>query len=174
MENLRGRRSTHSNYMHRFICVMWLTFICVMRPLHMCDMTPSYVSHSYVCHDSFLCVPWLIPMCAMTHSYVWHDSFMCVTWLLHTYEITPVCPCVTNLKGAGDHSKTCESQKKEENLNIKKKTKKVSDKAREYSQQKCEHWRHFAVRDIPDQPLGGKKEKEWVWREKRRWRERVE
>ena len=25
----------------------------------------------------------LIHMCDMTHSYVWHDSFICVTWLIH-------------------------------------------------------------------------------------------
>jgi len=37
---------------------------------HMCDMT-----HSYVWHDSFMCVTWLIHMCDMTHWYVWHDSF---------------------------------------------------------------------------------------------------
>ena len=44
----------------------------------MCDMT-----HSYVRHDSFICVTWLIHVCDMTHSYVWHDSSfeMCVTWL---------------------------------------------------------------------------------------------
>jgi len=30
-----------------------------------------------------LCVTLLIHMCDMTHSYVWHDSFICVTW---TYE----------------------------------------------------------------------------------------
>jgi len=42
----------------------------------MCDMT-----HSYVWHDSFICVTWLIHMCDMTHSSVWHDSFICVTWL---------------------------------------------------------------------------------------------
>ena len=38
----------------------------------MCDMT-----HSYVWHDSFICVTWLIHMCDMTHSYVWHNSFIC-------------------------------------------------------------------------------------------------
>jgi len=39
----------------------------------------------FLCHDSYFrvwnyCsyVPWLIPMCARTHSYVWHDSFLCV------------------------------------------------------------------------------------------------
>jgi len=36
---------------------------------HMCDMT-----HSYVWHDSSICVTWLIHMYDMTHSYVWHDS----------------------------------------------------------------------------------------------------
>jgi len=36
----------------------------------LCDMT-----HSYVWHDSFICVTWLIHTCNMTPSYVWHDSF---------------------------------------------------------------------------------------------------
>jgi len=44
----------------------------------MCVMT-----HSYVCHDSFICVSWLIHMCVMTHSYVCHDSFIFVSWLIH-------------------------------------------------------------------------------------------
>ena len=33
------------------------------------------MTHSYVWHDSFICVTWLIHMCDMTHSYVWHHSF---------------------------------------------------------------------------------------------------
>jgi len=48
--------------------------------IHMCDMT-----HSYVWHDSFICVTWLIHMCDMTHSYVWQASFICGTW--------PICLC---------------------------------------------------------------------------------
>ena len=52
------------------------SFICVTWLIQMCAMT-----HSYVWHDSFICVTWLIHMCDMTHSYVWHDSFICVTWL---------------------------------------------------------------------------------------------
>jgi len=36
------------------------------------------MSHSYVCHDAFMCVPWCIHMCAMAHSCVCHDSIMCV------------------------------------------------------------------------------------------------
>ena len=66
-------------------------FICV-------DMT-----HSYLWHDSFICVTWLIHMCDMTPSYVWHDSFICVdmthsyerydsikivTWLVHMWDMT--------------------------------------------------------------------------------------
>ena len=47
--------------------------ICVPWLIHMCAMT-----HSYVCNDSSICVPWLIHMCAMTHSHVCHDSFICV------------------------------------------------------------------------------------------------
>jgi len=39
-------------------------------------------THSYVRHDSFIRVTWLIHMCDMTHSYVRHDSFIRVTWLI--------------------------------------------------------------------------------------------
>jgi len=38
------------------------------------------MTHSYVWHDSFICVTWLIHMCDVTHSYVWHDSFTYVTY----------------------------------------------------------------------------------------------
>jgi len=41
--------------------------------IHTCD-----ISHSYVWHDSFICVTWLIHM--------WHDSFICVTWLFHMWH----------------------------------------------------------------------------------------
>jgi len=49
----------------------------------MCAMT-----HSYVCHDSFVCVPWLIHTRAMTHSYLWHDSFIRAPWIVHMDAIT--------------------------------------------------------------------------------------
>jgi len=49
---------------------------------HTCDMT-----HSYLWHDSFVCVTWLIRMCDMTHSYLWHDSFVSVTWLIHICDV---------------------------------------------------------------------------------------
>jgi len=52
----------------------------------MCDMTPSYVWH-----DSFICVTWLIHMCDMTPSYVWQDALIYVTWLMHTCDMTQSC-----------------------------------------------------------------------------------
>jgi len=46
------------------------------------------MSHSYVWHDSLLCVTWLIYMCDMTHWYVWHDTCICVTWHMHMCDMT--------------------------------------------------------------------------------------
>jgi len=49
-------------------------------------------THSYVWHDSFICVPWLIHMCAMTHSHVWmpHATYECLMPHMnescHTYK----------------------------------------------------------------------------------------
>jgi len=51
-----------------------------------CDMT-----HSYVCHDSLMCVPCFIHMCDMTCSYVCHVSFIHVTWLFYIYDFEMVC-----------------------------------------------------------------------------------
>ena len=59
------------------------SFIRVTWLIHTCDM-----NHSNVWHDSFICVTWLIHICDMTHSYVWHDSFICVTWLIHMRDMT--------------------------------------------------------------------------------------
>jgi len=46
-----------------------------------------YMTHSYVWHDSYICITWLIHLCGMTHSYVWHNSFICVTWLIHLCDV---------------------------------------------------------------------------------------
>jgi len=72
---------------------MWL--------VHMCDMTHSYVWHDsfirvtwlIVCHDSFICVTWLIHVCGMTHSYVWHDwlVLMCDKTDAHVCHDSFVC-----------------------------------------------------------------------------------
>jgi len=50
-----------------------------------------------VCHDTFICVAWLIHMCDLTYSYVRHDLFVCVIgphsctcvkWHIHMYDTT--------------------------------------------------------------------------------------
>jgi len=48
----------------------------------MWDMT-----HSYVRHDSFISVTWLIHMCEETGSHVWHDFSICVTRLVYVCDI---------------------------------------------------------------------------------------
>jgi len=68
-----------------FPCAIWLIVMCVM-------------THSYICHNSLICVTWLRrvgrrsrcahcrppsqrvgckSMCDVTHSYVWHEFFIC-------------------------------------------------------------------------------------------------
>jgi len=61
----------------------------------MCAMIYSYVCHNsfIVCHDSFLCVPCPIQVCAMTHPYMCHDSFICVPRLIHMFAMTASYVC---------------------------------------------------------------------------------
>jgi len=79
--------------------------------IYMCDMTHSHIQQfmrvtckgSWVWHDSFLSVTWLIHtcdmthwicltrlihMCHVTHAHMWYDSFICVTWLIHMCDMT--------------------------------------------------------------------------------------
>jgi len=59
------------------------SFVCVTWLIHIRAMT-----HSHLWYDSFTWVPWLIYIHHMTHSYVWHDSFICVPWLIHICDMT--------------------------------------------------------------------------------------
>jgi len=63
-----------------YVFAMCVCYICLLNifAIYMCAMT-----HSYVCHDSFTYVPWLIHVC--------HDSFMCVRWLIHVCAMTHIC-----------------------------------------------------------------------------------
>ena len=71
---------THSYMRNGTHSYVWHdSFICVIRRICMSDMT-----HSHVRHDSFIRVTWLIHMCCTTHLYTWRDSFICVTRLIHT------------------------------------------------------------------------------------------
>ena len=49
-----------------FLCGAWLIHIRVAWLIHMCDMTHSCscgLTHSYLRHDTFICVRWLNPVC---------------------------------------------------------------------------------------------------------------
>jgi len=85
-------------------CAVYTLLICDMT--HSCDV-PQY--YSYMCHDSFIYVPWLIHICAMTPWYSCHDTFRClhgsedlkthvrwmhywyVTWLIHMIQVIIIC-----------------------------------------------------------------------------------
>ena len=72
-----------------FMCVthwyVWLIHVCDAFMCVIWDMTHSYVRRATRC----------IHMSAMPHSYVWHDSFICVThscvrhatWLIHIQQL---------------------------------------------------------------------------------------
>jgi len=73
------------------VCVVWRIHICRTWLIRMCHVTHPHVwqdslmmydmKHSYVGHDSFICVPWIIHMCDAGN--VDHNSFICGTWLLY-------------------------------------------------------------------------------------------
>ena len=88
------RKQDRKTHLYRCYCCWWVWHNLVTHPMY--DM-----SHSYVWHDSFLCVTWLIHMYDMTHSYVWreawHDSFTRVTWeiMTHSYVWQDLFICAT-------------------------------------------------------------------------------
>jgi len=48
------------------------------------------VYYSHVCHDSFMCVPWLIHVCAMTHSCVCHLNPWFPNWRGSGYGVATI------------------------------------------------------------------------------------
>ena len=89
-----------------FICSRLIVFIYCIHILSFdkAHATSCFeVTHSYVWHDSFICVTWLvhnvwhdsfigetrlIHMWDMTHSHARHDSCICETWLVHMWNTT--------------------------------------------------------------------------------------
>jgi len=66
------RNVTFMRVLDPILCVTWL--------IHMCDMI-----HWYICYYSFIRVPRVrhtIAMATAWHSYLWHDSIICVPWLI--------------------------------------------------------------------------------------------
>jgi len=84
---------------HSFICVTRLIYALLHAKrslfMYMCEMT-----YLFVCHDSFLHGPWLIPTCDMIHTclapceeehihaYICHDLLIRVEWLIHMCHCT--------------------------------------------------------------------------------------
>jgi len=95
-ENCNLRYCTHfcHSVPHASFSILWQdSFICVTWLMYVCAMT-----HSYMWHDSFTCVTWLIHACDLPHSYVWHDYsyvwhdwFICVTWLTYMWHKSFIC-----------------------------------------------------------------------------------
>ena len=92
-----GHAHAHARlYTHKLSHTHTLT-----RLIDMCDMILTCRSALMVtnsCHDSLICVTWLIDTCDMTHWYVWHelidvrhDSLMCATWLIHVRHDSFLC-----------------------------------------------------------------------------------
>jgi len=138
--NIHVRDITHSYVSNdSFTCVRWFAYMChsslsymrVMPNTHVCDMTPWHVwhdcfrCHSYVWHESYLRVIWLIQMFAVTRTDVWHiwqsslirshtfgvrtlrhDSFTCVTWHVHVLNRIFVCTYVHWIANAATYRLT--------------------------------------------------------------------
>jgi len=88
-------------------CITYLCRTCNAAPWFMEMCAPWLIhkwaiTHIYMCHDSFIYVPWLIDVmydiplphmkhCTMTHSYMCRDSFIYVPWLVHICAMTHRC-----------------------------------------------------------------------------------
>jgi len=91
---------TH-NYANDSESGKWLV-ICRTCLIPLWVMTHSFVGHDpflcmtwlmgndswFVGHASFLCRTCLVALWDMTHSFVGHDSFLCMTWLISLWDMT--------------------------------------------------------------------------------------
>jgi len=81
--SLRGNPTDFYACHDLFVCVTWL---CVTWLIHS--------NHAVIVGGVVCVVASLIHMCAMAHSYVCHDSFMCVCHDLHAYVCDMTHACV--------------------------------------------------------------------------------
>ena len=121
MSHVYMRHVTHIHIARIIIISLLLLSHMTHHVCNMCDM-----KYSYVWHDLFISVTWLIHVRDVTPSYMWHDSSrykICVTRNIRTCDMTPfICrwdplaglelhsvqvqaittvPCITTLNTAG-------------------------------------------------------------------------
>jgi len=70
------------------VALIWVAWLCVSFRIHLGGRTHAYMY-------SFICMTWLIYMCAMTHSHVWMTHRLCdscrrlyVPWLIYMCAMT--------------------------------------------------------------------------------------
>ena len=63
------------------------TYGWVMSHIWMSHVTQNTYDGSFHTHNGIVDMT-LKSTCDMSHSYVWHDSSICVTWLIHMRDIT--------------------------------------------------------------------------------------
>jgi len=81
---------------HAFMCVMWLMWVRHVTRVNIPEQWRGRGAYyrlvagtsNLIFDRLFDRATWLIHMCDMTHSYVWHDSFICVTRLIHICDVT--------------------------------------------------------------------------------------
>jgi len=66
---------------------------CMLQCVKMCCSESLQVLCNHLAEPvqpfGWTCV-WLIRMYTMSHSYVWHDTFVCVPWLIYTCDMTHI------------------------------------------------------------------------------------
>jgi len=58
-------------------------FTCAAKQIQVVNDTFICATTTKKVIDQFTCATWRIHTRGMTHSYVWHDAFICVAWLVH-------------------------------------------------------------------------------------------
>jgi len=89
----RTHTRTHA-HMHTHTHMPWLIYMCAMPQSH---GTQSHLCHSYMWHDSCICVPWLIHICAMTHQPWLIHTFINVPWVIHMFAVIVMISITSNV-----------------------------------------------------------------------------
>jgi len=80
----------YSWLIHMSSMTMWVNMSAMtQRYDSVCQYSwPRPMTHSCMCHDSFMHMPWLFHACAMTSACEFHDSLMRVPWHIHACAVT--------------------------------------------------------------------------------------